>query len=256
MSRHEDQFDPRVDAALDRQLSAEQRASAESELGPHLTRAREEQSRIDEALGRLYAPPAVGPVMARIEDTIAATAGSGAGGSAGAAPSFFSLWGKHLLAASLFIVAGVMAYVNLVPPKPQDPYATEGVPRRTLGELFASAVGSGFKPDWKCETDQEFQNTFLGQLGQAISVRPLISPDEWTGISYLPSLSSKTTVVLARVGGEPVMVFVDQKSCDRMMAKADPPLHVHKRHLGELVLYEVSRSERPLVLDHFYVPGS
>ena len=61
---------------------------------------------------------------------------------------------------------------------------------------------------------------------------------------------------MARVHGQPVIVFVDRIRAEREQQQLPPnsELHLYRREVGKLVLYELSPLDRPYVLDSFYIP--
>jgi hypothetical protein len=75
------------------------------------------------------------------------------------------------------------------------------------------------------------------------------------GLHYLGGLSRYTTAMLARVNGKPVLVFVDKSSNDTHPAEptAKSGLHLFRKELGPLVLYELTPLDHPSVMDYLYL---
>ena len=77
----------------------------------------------------------------------------------------------------------------------------------------------------------------------------------WTRTNVL---TKRTQVLLSTVDGEPVIVLVDTLGADKLIDEpaADSGLTMHRRELGGMVLYEVSKLDGPRLLPLFYVPGT
>ncbi len=74
------------------------------------------------------------------------------------------------------------------------------------------------------------------------------------GLTYCGGLSRYTTTMLARVDGQPVMVFVDRRENDEQIVPPDPKtgLHLFRKELGDLVLYELTPFAEPRVMEYLY----
>jgi hypothetical protein len=61
--------------------------------------------------------------------------------------------------------------------------------------------------------------------------------------------------MLARVNGLPVMVFVDRANADThpTLPSGENKLHLFRKELGPLVLYELTPLDRPNVSDYLYL---
>jgi hypothetical protein len=107
-----------------------------------------------------------------------------------------------------------------------------------------------------CEDDQEFADTFRERQGVPLRLAVLPVGTEMAGLDYLPALTNTTTAMLARVDGQPVIVFVDR--ADRV---ANPPvepavesgLRLFRTQLGELELYEITPMKKPGVMKYLEV---
>jgi hypothetical protein len=114
-----------------------------------------------------------------------------------------------------------------------------------------------FKADWVCKTDDEFSNYFRDRLGQPLKMKPLTGNVADWGVSYTGGITPKTMGVLARIDGQPVVVFVDRRDADKGESFSAPcHLNMFRREVGELVLYEVSPFDQPRMLDLFYLPAT
>ncbi len=126
---------------------------------------------------------------------------------------------------------------------------------RSLETVYRDEIESGFEPSWVCENDEEFRQSFLKRHGQPLLLAQL--PDQMSalGLAYCNSITPKTTYLLATVENEPVIVFVDRGDRDAgQTLSPGSDLHLYSRHVGSLVLYELSPLDQPRLLDHFYDP--
>jgi len=127
----------------------------------------------------------------------------------------------------------------------------------TLASVYHREMEAGLKPTWKCENDEEFAGTFRDRLGQPLLLAQVPDDVEALGLSYRPAISLQTVLMLARVNGQPAVVFVDKSTRDRPdRAQPADGLNVFRRELGVFVLYEVTPLDHPRLLEHFYLPGT
>lgn len=242
----------RLEAYLDGLLSPEERQSFELELAddPQLRRDCELQREIDASLTRTFVAPAPPSNILAIAEREAST-----GESVQLADRNQEEQKKRrriivaVLAASVaWLVVGLKMYQSST---------DDGYQQVALADIYEQCVDSGFRPKWVCDDDREFAETFQRRQGV-----PLLLKDEardvMVGLSYLKGISAQTTTMLARVEGEPILVFVDTQKRD---AKLENPswlsgLKLFRLELGELVLYEVSPFSEARVLNSFYIPDS
>ena len=79
------------------------------------------------------------------------------------------------------------------------------------------------------------------------------------GLAYIPGITQHTTTMMCRVDDQPVMIFVDRLADDirpdKIFAESRPRgLHVFRKELAGLAIYEVSPLATPHVIDTLYVP--
>ncbi len=68
-------------------------------------------------------------------------------------------------------------------------------------------------------------------------------------------LGNESLILMARSDGHEVIVLMDKLASDRPLpAPTAPGVHLHRRVVGQMVVYEVSRSATPLVADKVYDP--
>jgi hypothetical protein len=74
------------------------------------------------------------------------------------------------------------------------------------------------------------------------------------GLTYCGGLSRYTTTMLARVDGSPVMMFVDRADADtHPVLPVNSKLHLFRKELGPLVLYELTPLDHPHVMENLYL---
>lgn len=234
----------KLDAYLDGLTEGAERESFEREIGgdPELRAQVDAQSAIDASLKRVFAPPA--PVVPPLDGTVSAPPRK----HWTARPMPASIAMPLAAAAVLIISVSSWQWWHYKPPiQPRQSFGS-------IGEVYRTTLARGFNAQYFCETDRQFATTFNYWLDQ-----PLLPnrPDhvDWVGISRSRVRSEQTAYILLKVDGREVMVFVERYDPDA----APPPapgagLHIHLKRINQLMLYEVTASETPQVLDLFYEP--
>jgi hypothetical protein len=125
-------------------------------------------------------------------------------------------------------------------------------PNIPLATIYKTRVADGFHPTWICNDEHEFASTFLTRQGQGLLLASLPEGTQMEGLTYCGGISRYTTTMLARVNGAPVMVFVDRADADTHPAPpaAETRLHLFRKELGPLVLYELTPLNHPTVMDY------
>lgn len=276
--------DPRLEAYLDGTLSPEERIAFERDAGAdgELARQVTMQRQLDASLRRLYTPP-LAPV---IPDVPAAPASPTRNGhprtprvTPDPGPKAPPAWVEKLAAAAILgaaITLGVWSFVQLggtdaawwrklTGAPPAQPYAyTAAVVVRgsTIEEAYRNTVAAGFTPGWVCSQQQQFIHTFADRLGQPMTMDE--TPDvRMVGLSY-GSTATGTVVVLTRAYNVPVLVFAErtdrlraagaEPACWDYTLPADSGLHLHRREVGALTLFEVSPLDRATAVERMRQP--
>jgi len=216
----------------------------------------EQQSAIDRELRRLFAVPAWESVFQR--SVAAKENGRVARGEALAPPkSKLGLFRRGVAvaaAAAILLVAIWRVWTVVAPPPVDGRYAPQAW--RSLETVYRDKLAAGFSVDWTCKDDDEFQATFRKVLGQPLLLAPLPPDVQSLGLGYCNSITPNTVFHLARVDGREVAVFVDRLTADQAPpALSDPTLHLFRRAIDELVLYEMTPLGEPRMLGLFYTPG-
>jgi len=255
------------EAYADGLLGDEEREAFEQELmrDPTFRAEWERQQQIDASLRRMFSPPAERDVRQRVAqvlaDESASDIGSAGAGEIGPASrrqlaAMLSRGGRWAVAAGLLLVLGVMVYLTWrsVQP-PAAPHWPEGYGQIAHGDMetvYAQAVASGFQPGWECPPPL-FRATMASRLGQPLEMGAFPEDIHALGIAYTDSLSNATIALLAYVHQQPVMVFIDRAES----APDQPPtigagLHIYRKVIGELVLFEISPLDQPRVIEHLH----
>jgi len=234
------------DAYLDGSLPAEQHDAMKREIegSPALRAEVELQSRIDESLRRSFAPskPPV-ELLSTLRD------------AAGVQPAAVQTRRRWLTIAAVVAAATVVWAVvgwQFFGGRGKTPIYDPNTPLETI---YATSVADGFKPKWVCDDPHEFASTFKQRQDQALLLAAMPAGTTMEGLHYLGGLSRYTTAMLARVNGKPVLVFVDKSSNDTHPAEptAKSGLHLFRKELGPLVLYELTPLDHPSVMDYLYL---
>lgn len=245
---HEDEL---LDLYLDGLLVGEELAAFERRLADDtLLRAQvRTQHAVNESLRWSFTPPAPRVIPTEV---------NGRGNRASAPPT--PPRGRRDMSRRMAIAAvlglglvGVWRiWTFLDPPKPRSAYGPK--PKQTLVEAWQSIVAGGFKPDWVCETQERASRLLRRRFGQGLLLAesPSLSGIGW---SYTNTITPNTAVLLVRANQSEILVFVDRLASDTgQSVPAESGLRLDRRELGELVLYELSRPDAPLILDRFLAP--
>ncbi len=240
-----------LDQYLDGLLTEGDRAAFERGLSrdPALAGAIACQRRIDASLERLFVPADLDRVAAQLATAIVASPMPIAEPRRAVRPRTFAI----AAGIALFVVVGVQVWTE-TGRRPIDPYAPQ--PWRSLSQVYEDTVDAGFRPQWVCKDDREFETTFRRRFGQSLAMLPPPPGIAWAGIDYCNSITPATTTVLAHVYGREVLLFVDRASGDKEASvAAGSGLNLFQKRLGGLVVYEYTPHDRAYMVDLLYVPG-
>lgn len=226
-------MDSALEAYLDGAMSAEEARAFEARLAEDgALRGMVERSRAaDASLRRLFAPPdgeEVAPVAGRI----------------GA-----RRWLPIAAAAAALALVGLA--VLLSRPSRREP--------PTPATVYSRLVSEGYTPQWRCDNDEEFALAVVRRLGQPLLIAeaPGLEVLGWAyGDRYSGGTISEQTMVLMTVyRGERVLAMIDRAYLDRepVLPKGSK-VRIFRRTFENLVVWEVTPLDRPVTLEHFYVP--
>jgi hypothetical protein len=249
-----DTADPRtrINEFLDGQLAPSEREVFLKLLSEdaQLRAAYEQQCAIDTALRRIFREDPSEKLLERVETSLLQ--------NGNAPPRFqtkFHLWRSLAVAALLaFSIAGLWYSWSVTRPTPVvDVYKAQ--PWRSFATVYYDTIRDGFKPAWVCRNELQFETAFSRRFRQPLLLAALPSGITAGGISYSNTLSPATINVLGRVEGTPVMVFVDKRAVDHGPPPPAPSeLHLFRREIDDLVLYELTPLDRANILPYFYRP--
>jgi len=153
--------------------------------------------------------------------------------------------GLSIAAALAFAVGGAWYFMQPPPAEPVN-WITQ---QWSLPVAYAEMVKSGFQPLWLCKNDHQFAATFKKRFDQGLIMAQ--SPDvTCLGISYINSITPKTTCLLLNDRGSKSMVFVDRLEKDREVCMTGAQgLNLFRREIGKTVLYELTPQDAPHGLD-------
>jgi hypothetical protein len=198
---------------------------------------REAHATIDASLARLFAePPATLPLkpISPLQQTLSLR--------------WLALIGGGLAAGIAAIVA-----ISIFTQGPGSPSANPDFRPRLAAEfIYDTSVSMGFRPEWRCENDEEFAIAVRDRLGAAMVIPIATTGIELVGWGYSDRyggviLSDDTMVLLARVEGEEVILLVDRAG-NELTTNArgsSVKLNIFKQTLGPLMLVEVTPRSAP-----------
>jgi hypothetical protein len=252
--------DALLEAYLDGELRGEALAGFERRLASDagLRAEVELQRTIDGSLGKLFGQQ---PALAMREGmpSVAGKIGEtpGVTGRAGGRGQWIFRAVLGLAATFLLATAGLW-YAGIVDPSVWlGGTPTPKVRLVSLDKAYRQQEASQFQPDFKCEDDKQFADWVNGRYGQELLVRPIegLEVTGWTYYATGSVLSPQSALLLAKVDGKDVVVVMDRKRHDRSLTvPPDSGLHMFKRIIGGIVLYEVTPLSTEKVLPRFYDP--
>lgn len=266
-----DRLQNQLDAYVDGTLSlAEQRAFEEvMRRSPELRAAVMRQRRIDESLRRIVGEPdqeALAQILHRLDaegsvpggairdDAAIADAGTTSGMSIG-----LRRWLRPLAVAAIF-AAGLFGAWSTWNVWNANRTATPVHVVQTADSFYRQKVDTGWSPYWSCENAEQFASSFQTRLGAPLLLKTLPAGITSVGIDYSDVISWRTMAVLMKDHETPVLVLVDTLEADRGKSPTvNAGLHLYRRELGKLVLYEVTpdgQSDDGRMLDLFFDPST
>jgi hypothetical protein len=249
-----------LEAYLDHALAAEARDRFEQAVAidPCLRREVELQEAIDAGLRRAFGVPSEAALRALLPARLAADeAETEAPPAPGRAATGWMVLRRFAVAAALAggVFGSWLIWESMRPtPTLSEPYAAPG-PRQDVQTIYREAVAAGLTPDWVCETESEFTETFRARFGQGLRLGPLPPEVVTVGLSYRNALTPQTVILLARRDTRPVLVFIDRaRPIHTPSLPEGSDLRLHHRQVGTLTLYELSPLEESTLLPAFSVP--
>lgn len=249
---------------LDGQMTGEMRMRFEEQLSrdPALRGQIAQQRMIDESLKRRFAVTGGGAeaVLARL--IAQPHAGNGRAGhkpqTTHDTPSRRLVRPRLAIAAAIvFLICGPVALYFAWDTFREATAPTIAVNPKTVQPLdlvYQQQVRDGFNCDWACKSQSEFGAYFAAGFGEPLMMKDPPPQVLSIGLKYAGGITPYTLSYMAKVNDQPVMVFADKAQADKGQKLSDPTLHIFKRTIGSLVLYEVTPFSEPKLLDLFYKP--
>lgn len=261
-SEFSDGFNSILEAYLDGRLEPSASVAFERELRnrPDLQEAVRIEQRMRESLRQSFVPPSIGQnEIVELIRSIESPAARSAETSVHPRQAWLSVkWlGAPRQWLQVFALGSLAAVVWTVVLWQASGHRTN-LPSFTPEPLVAvhlRSVADGFRPYYICDDPPRFTMTFASRQGVPLRLKELPGGTKMLGISYLGGLSRSTTVMLGTSAGKEISVFVDRRQDDISQPQfaAESGLHVYRKELDALVLYEVSPLEHPVFLDAFEV---
>ena len=167
------------------------------------------------------------------------------------------------LAAAVALAVGAVGFQAWINRSTSPPVAVHN-PELEPRAVYMRMSDIGFEPEWVCADDAAFASAVEGQLGQAMLITPApgVRVVGWQSLRYLGEVNEyliqrEEMILLSEVNGEHVVTVVAQRASDRRVPEIDPGsgLHVFRREIQGLVLYEISPLDKPGVMQHAFVPA-
>ncbi len=232
---------------------------------PELVSLRRAQAALDESLSRIVVPPAQPRLPRTGTDRLGTPRSNGVltqvvGGNDASAsarvPHGRRTWMQPLAAAAAvggLLFAGWMAWTTFAPvTAPATKYQIVRV-RGSMANVYATERSDGFIPDWVCSDDTEFAQTFQREVGQGLMFRPdEAAGRRMVGLAYDETISPTTVHMLGQAVGADIIVFVGRVEHDKPMPDVSADgLHLFRRQIDDLVLYELTPLSQPELLEFF-----
>ncbi|HLU38749.1 MAG TPA: hypothetical protein VK081_05140 [Planctomycetota bacterium] len=118
---------------------------------------------------------------------------------------------------------------------------------------YHDAVARGFEERACCDGDIDLQRRCREMFAAALALAPRAGIELCGG--YCGQPAGGAAAMLARADGEPVCLFVlPREAAPPIESGEHDGLRIHRREVGGLVAFEVSRLPSPRVLPHLYEP--
>lgn len=227
------QIDTDMDAYIDGRMEPAERAAYEERVNrePALRAEVDMHRQLEATLRTSYGEAAATPQTGAADVAATPTRRSGR-------------WWMGVAAAIVLLVIGwqwVLPAMTRVPG-----------PEEKLVAEYAAQVSAGFVPKEVCTTDEAFVAWTVSTYGIGISPAALPASVQLLGWTRRDTLSSYTGVLLAKVDGREVVVFMDPSGSTAgepgSAANTRTGLRVFSQRIGGLTLYEVTPRDRPAVL--------
>ncbi len=231
------------------ELDLLRRLEEDSARAAELQEERRLHAEIDASLARLFAEPPATLPLTRVTPVTPVTPPKPV------SPPQQSLGLRWLAIIGGGLAAGIAAVIaiSIFTQGPGSPSANPDFRPRLAAEfIWDTSVSMGFRPEWRCETDEEFAIAVRDRLGAAMVIPIATTGVELVGWGYSDRyggviLSDDTMVLLARVEGEQVILLVDRagNELNSNARGSSVKLNIFEQTLGPLMLVEVTPRSAP-----------
>ncbi len=233
-----------LDRFLDGLMDERERSEFEQVLASdaELQRAAALQKSIDASLSRAARPEAVEACLAALP----------LGRVTRSVPSLYRLAPLGIAAAVLAVLATWVWSSQSTPGHRPIALPTP----TTLVAAYRQAIETGFRAYHECKDPSEYNDRFRERFGQGLvaAAPPVAVTLLGWGTSELPS--NRAYTLLLKRDGKPVMLFFDELSADRApIREPAADVHIYRREIGRMVVYEVTPFDAPVLLDSFRDPA-
>ena len=129
---------------------------------------------------------------------------------------------------------------------------TAPTPGPPAGRIHAEAVLALADGLLACNSESQLAQTFRERYGQELHVR--IDPTRLLVGPFACASWPSATLLVATLP-DPVALLVDALDSDpRLTADIETGIRAHRREIGRLVVYELSRNDEPVCLDLLFTP--
>ena len=242
------QIEQAIEAYLDGRGSAAERAAFEERLAQDASLRAEVrvQRAIDTSLRGAFPAPVMADILARAQAQARPQP---------VKPSFKArpLKVRLLVEAGLAAAIGIALGVGYLVWNDQQKPGVRQVARISMSDFYRQREKNDFPPDWVCEPER-FKATFAYKFNQ-----PLLMAEApgvvMKGLAYSNTLSPDTVEIISKVNNRGVIVFIDRATAGEEQKVCESSgMHLFKRELAGLNLYELTPWDKPSVLDLIYVP--
>jgi hypothetical protein len=258
-----------LDAYLDGLLSGPDRQAFEARLAqsPQLRAEADAQRRLDGSLRSLFVVPVpapLPPVHVNGKPPPGPGAGGAAGGGAAAAAAgaagVAGLAGKGplLLALLLALLGGALGWWYMAGGR----FWSRTKPDLSLENAYRQLQSDGFAPETQVNGESELARVIVERLQSRIplrrlNLRPAPPGVQWLGIAPHCGLPFGGAIVMSKVDGRDVLLMVGPSYGNGTQSVPSwSKLHLFRKEVGPLVVWEVTPLKQPRLLDLVTLPDA
>lgn len=254
-----------LDAYLDGLLSGPDRQAFEARLAqdPALRAEADAQRRLDGALRSLFVvpvPPPLPPIHVNGKPPLPGPGAGASGGAAAGAAGVAGLLGKGplLLALLLALFGGAFTWWYLA----GGHFWSRTKPDLSLENAYRQLQSDGFAPETQVTSESELSRVIVERLQSRIqlrrlNLRPAPPGVQWLGIAGHCGLPFGGAIVMSKVDGRDVLLMVGPSYGNGTQSVPSwSKLHLFRKEVGPLVVWEVTPLKQPRLLDLVSLPDA